>query len=311
MKIIGTGSAFPSTIVTNQELVKKLGEKYSADWIEKNLGIRERRKASEEETSLTFAQEAVNSAIKNSGVDKSSIDLLIMSTSTPELQAPASACQVQNGTKLMNAKAFDVSAVCSGFLYALTTAAAYLKANFSKRAIIVAADTYSKITDWNSTDCAFFGDGAGAVVIENNITSETFNYDSELYTDGSCIDIFKIPFGGPFELDATSAYEKVLSTIPHCVDKLLHRNNMTTSDIDAVIPHQPSIRLLKALANKSSIPIEKFCLSMEKYGNTASATIPVTLHDALEKGRISAGDNVLFLTAGGGFTAGAAIHKLC
>ena len=112
-------------------------------------------------------------------------------------------------------------------------------------------------------------------------------------------------------MDATSAYEKVLSTIPHCVDKLLHQNNMTTSNIEVVIPHQPSIRLLKALANKSSIPIEKFCLSMEKYGNTASATIPVTLHDALEKGRISAGDNVLFLTAGGGFTAGAAIHKLC
>ena len=310
MKIIGTGSAFPSTIVTNQELVKKLGEKYSADWIEKNLGIKERRVASEQETSLTFAIEAVNSAIKNSGLDKTSIDLLIMSTSTPELQAPASACQVQNGTKLVNARAFDVSAVCSGFLYALTTAAAHLKANFSKRAVIVASDTYSKITDWNSTDCAFFGDGAGAVIIENDIPFETFNYDSELYTDGSCIDIFKIPFGGPFELDATSAYEKVLSTVPQCVDKLLQRNKMTAADIDAVVPHQPSIRLLKALANESSIPIEKFCLSMEKYGNTASATIPVTLHHALQKGQISAGDNILFIAAGGGYTAGAAIHKL-
>ena len=311
MKIIGTGSAFPSTIVTNQDLVKKLGKKYSADWIKENLGIHERRAATEHETSITFALEAVESAIKNSGVDKASIDLLIMSTSTPELQAPASACQVQSGAKLVNARAFDVSAVCSGFLYALTTAVAHLKANFSKRAIIVASDTYSKITDWGSTDCAFFGDGAGAVVIENDVSFETFNYDAELYTDGSSIDVFKIPFGGPFELNATAALEKVLSTIPQCVDKLFKRNNMTTSDIDAVVPHQPSIRLLKALADETSIPIEKFCLSMEKYGNTASATIPVTLHDALQKQRISTGDNILFLAAGGGFTAGAALHKLC
>ncbi len=311
MKIIGTGSSFPANIVTNQDLVEKLGKRYSAEWIEENLGIKERHIASEQETSVTFAIEAVNSAIKNSGVERTSIDLLIMSTSTPELQAPSCACQVQNGAKLVKARAFDVSAVCSGFLYAMTTAAAYLKANISKRAIIVASDTYSKITNWDSTDCAFFGDGAGATIIENDSSFETFNYDSELYTDGSCIDIFKIPFGGPFELDATTAFHKVLSTVPKCVDTLLQRNNMTVTDIDVVVPHQPSIRLLKAMAKESSIPIEKFCLSMKKYGNTASATIPVTLHEALEKGRISSGDNILFLAAGGGFTAGAAIHKLC
>ena len=157
MKIIGTGNSFPSTVVTNHELVKKLDGKYNANWIEKNLGIQERRVASKTETSVTFAIEAVNSAIKNSGVDRSSIDLLIMATTTPDLQAPACACMVQHSAKLKNAVAFDVSAVCSGFLYALNTAAAYLKANLSKRAIIVASDTYSKITDWNSSYCAFLG----------------------------------------------------------------------------------------------------------------------------------------------------------
>lgn len=310
MKIIGTGNSFPSTVVTNHELVKKLDGKYNAKWIEKNLGIQERRVASKTETSVTFAIEAVNSAIKNSGVDRSSIDLLIMATTTPDLQAPACACMVQHSAKLKNAVAFDVSAVCSGFLYALNTAAAYLKANLSKRAIIVASDTYSKITDWNSSYCAFFGDGAGAVVIENNVKDNFFNYDSELYTDGSGLDIFKVPIGSTFELDGKAAYDKVLSAVPKCVTILLERNGITAADIDVVVPHQPSIRLLNALSEKSCIPIEKFCLSMQKFGNTASATIPVTLHESLKDGRVSKGDNILFIAAGGGFTAGAAIHKL-
>ena len=155
MKIIGTGNSFPSTVVTNHELVKKLDGKYNANWIEKNLGIQERRVASKTETSVTFAIEAVNSAIKNSGVDRSSIDLLIMATTT--LTFKRVCLYGPTLCKLKNAVAFDVSAVCSGFLYALNTAAAYLKANLSKRAIIVASDTYSKITDWNSSYCAFFG----------------------------------------------------------------------------------------------------------------------------------------------------------
>ena len=310
MKIIGTGSSFPPTIVTNEQVVEKLGDGFTSEWIHENLGIDKRRVASENETSITLATEAVNAAIKNANVKKSSVDLIIMATSTPDLQAPACACRVQHFAELENAVAFDVSAVCSGFLYALTTAAAYLKANFSKRAVVVASDTYSKITDWGKSHAVFFGDGAGAIIIENNNLNERFNYDSVLYTDGSGLDIFKVPFGSSFELNAKAAFDKVVSAVPECVNELLKRNGMTVADIDVVVPHQPSIRLLKTLAQKSGIPIEKFCLSMSKYGNTAGATIPFTLHDALEEGRIAKGANVLFITAGGGFTAGAALHKI-
>ena len=139
-----------------------------------------------------------------------------------------------------------------------------LKANFSKRAVVVASDTYSKITDWGKSHAVFFGDGAGAIIIENNNLNERFNYDSVLYTDGSGLDIFKVPFGSSFELNAKAAFDKVVSAVPECVNELLKRNGMTVADIDVVVPHQPSIRLLKTLAQKSGIPIEKFMNSLLK-----------------------------------------------
>lgn len=312
MRVVSTAVAFPETVLTNEEIIRKLDGNFTSEWVEKNLGISERRIASELETSVDLAAEAVKLLIHKSGFEPSSIDLIIMATATPDLKAPACACRVQHKAGLINAIAFDIAAVCSGFLFALNTAAAYMKSGLARRVVVVAADTFSKITDWKKHDCVFFGDGAGAVLLDREVghPEQKFNFDAELYTDGSGLDIFKVPLNGNFQMDAKSAFNAVSKVVPECIARLLKRNNMGVEDIDIVIPHQPSKKLLENIAINSGLPIDKFCMNMNKYGNTAGATIPIVLHDFIQNGRIKPGDNALLLAAGAGFTAGAALHRI-
>lgn len=311
MRIISTGVALPSQAITNVDIAEKVGSLIDPNWIDKNLGIYERRIAASDEWSSDLATDAILSLLDNAGVKPETIDLLILATATPDLQAPATACLVQKKAGLSNAVAFDIGAVCSGFLYALTTAATYLNSGMSKRAVVVGADTFSKIANWESRDCVYFGDGAGAVLLEPNPDGKNMRetFDACLSSNGDGLDAFLVRHGSDFEMDASAVFDAASQAVPLCIETVLKRNNLRPNDIDIVVPHQPSIKLLENVAQISGIPYEKFYLSMRLHANTAAATIGIALHGAFSDRKIRPGNKVLFAAAGAGFTAGAAIYR--
>jgi 3-oxoacyl-[acyl-carrier-protein] synthase-3 len=223
--------------------------------------------------------------------------------------APSSACLTQAKAGLPNAVAFDLNAVCSGFLYALATASAYLHAGMARRAVVAGADVFSRITDWQRSDCVFFGDGAGAVVIEHS-SAPGFFFDAALYNDATKTDTFTVlPNETTFTMDARGVHDAARHAVSKCIRVLMERHQLDVGKIDAVIPHQPSITLLRRIAADNGIPFEKFHTNMQRYGNTASATLPILLHEAFSERRLKTGDLVMFAAAGSGFTSGAALYR--
>lgn len=311
-RILSTGICLPEKRLSNTDIKDSLNNAIDPTWVEQKLGIRERRIAGHGVETSDLAAAAVSDALKNAGASAQSIDLIILATASPDRQAPATACHTQYKAGIHNAVAYDISAVCCGFLFALTTAAAALSSGQARRAIVVGADRFSRITDWQRRDCVFFGDGAGAVLLEssNNRYARNSFFDAELFTDGHKTEAFVIEKDAAhFRMDGPAVFEAASTAVPQCIRRLLQRNGMTSDDIDIVIPHQPSQSLLREIAWQSGIPFQKFQTNMDRYANTAGATIPIVLHEALASGRIRKGDNLLFAAAGAGFTAGAAIHQ--
>ena len=321
VKIIGTGSFVPETIYTNEYLETILPT--SSEWIYKNLGIKERRIAGLNEATSDLAWKAGLNAIQNAGLTKDDIDLIIVATATPDRLAPSTACIVQHKLQAYNAVAFDISAVCSGFLFGMSVASQYIASGVYDNVLIIGADTFSKIIDWKRRDAVFFGDGAGAAVIsQSNVNGGFLAY--RLYSDGRGKDHFTIPAGGSefpashetidegkhyFQMNGKAVYDTGTIVLPKAINQVLADTGLLIDDIDLMIPHQPSIKILQKTAELIGLPWEKVMTNMDKYANTSGGTLPILLDEVNRAGKIKKGNNILFAAVGSGWTYGASIIK--
>lgn len=322
VKIIGTGSFVPPTIYTNQylETILETNDK----WIQDTLGIKERHIASADQTTSDLASEAAKRAIEDAGLTVDDIDLIIVATATPDRKAPSTAAITQSKIGAFNAAAFDISAVCSGFLFAMSVGTQYIASGVYQNVLVIGADTFSRITDWKRRDAVFFGDGAGAAVLSVGEATEGF-LAFRLYTDSSNEKFgFTIPAGGAempitqevldqglhyFQMNGRAVYDSAAKVLPKAINQVLVDTGLSIDDIDIMIPHQPSIKILQKTAELIGLPFEKVMTNMDKYANTSGGTIPILLDEVKRAGKIKKGDNVLFAAVGSGWTYGAAIIK--
>ncbi|MCU0605864.1 MAG: ketoacyl-ACP synthase III [Candidatus Edwardsbacteria bacterium] len=321
VKISGTGSYVPEKVCTNEYLESIVPT--SAAWIQSTLGIRERRIAAENETTSDLAAKAGLSAIANAGLRPPDIDLIIVATATPDRKAPSTACIVQDKIQAYNAVAFDLAAVCSGFLFAMSTAAQFIASGVYNNVLVVGADIFSRITDWTSRDAVFFGDGAGAAVLSHSSGDEGF-LAFRLYSDGRGKFNFTVPGGGSeiplteenireglqfFTMNGREVYNTGTKVLSQAITQVLSDTNLRIADIDYMIPHQPSIAILKKTAEMIGLPFEKVMTNMDRYANTSGGTIPILLDEVNRSGKLSPGTLVLFAAVGSGWTWGASIIK--
>ncbi|NLO72229.1 MAG: ketoacyl-ACP synthase III [Porphyromonadaceae bacterium] len=320
VKIIGTGSYVPETVYTNEYLESILPT--NADWIYENVGIRERHIAAPDQATSDLAAEAGRRAIEDAGLDVKDIDLIIVATATPDRKAPSTAAFVQHKLKASNAAAFDLAAVCSGFLFSMSVASQFIASGVYNNILVIGADTFSRITDWSRRDAIFFGDGAGAAVLSSaNVTEGFLAY--RLYTDTSEEMLgFTVPAGGSeilltpenledqfFKMNGKMVFRSAVKVLPEAINQVLKDTGLTIEDIDLMIPHQPSIRILQKTAELIGLPFEKVMTNMDKYANTSGGTIPIMLDEANKAGKMKKGDIVLFAAVGSGWTYGAALIK--
>jgi 3-oxoacyl-[acyl-carrier-protein] synthase-3 len=323
-KIIGTGSYLPSQRVTNDELAAQLAAKgieTSDEWIVTRSGISARHYAAPEQNASDLAVEAAKKALEMAGKQPQDIDLVIVASSTPDFHGsfPSTACIVQKKLAIPGGSAaFDVQAVCSGFVYAVSVADAFIKAGAHKSALVIGAEVFSRILDFNDrSTCVLFGDGAGAVVLE--ASSEPGILATKLHADGSHADILSIPgnlAGGALAgsgflyMDGPAVFKLAVSVLEQVATEVLESARMPPSDVDWLIPHQANIRIMKSTAKKLRLPEEKMVVTVDQHGNTSAASIPLALDLAVRDGRVKPGQNVLMEGVGGGFTWGAILARM-
>ncbi len=321
-KIIGTGSYVPETVYSNEYLETIVDT--NANWVYENVGIKERHVISKNQSTSDLATAAGLKAVEDANITIEDIDLIIVATATPDRKAPSTAAFVQHKLGAKNATAFDVSAVCSGFLFAMSIATQYIASSVYKNVLVIGADTFSTITDWSRRDCIFFGDGAGAVVVSTSDGDEGFlAYRIHTYTEENMLG-FTVPGGGSerpltkesmeqgeqyFQMDGHIVYQTAIYALPKAINEVLEDAELTISDIDLMIPHQPSIRILKKTAEILNLPFEKVMYNMQRYANTSGATIPILLDECNKSGKLKNGNNILFAAVGSGWTYGASIIK--
>ncbi len=318
--IIGTGSYVPEKILTNDDLSKIVDT--TDEWITTRTGIRERRIAAEGQATSDMASEAARRAMAAAGVKPEEIDLIIVATVTPDMFFPSTACLVQKKIEAWNAVCFDISAACSGFLYALQTARHYINSGNRRTALVIGAEKLTSLINWKDRNtCVLFGDGAGAVVVrradDGDTTAPGRILSSVMGSDGSLTDLLKVPGGGSAQPVTPDNVDQRLNTIhmegretfKHAVtrmcqasDQALKLAGLTAADIAMVIPHQANLRIISAIADRLGVPESKTYINLDKYGNTSAATIPVALDEANRAGAIKRGDVVLLVAFGGGFT---------
>ncbi|MDD2995031.1 MAG: ketoacyl-ACP synthase III [Paludibacter sp.] len=320
VKIIGTGSYVPETIYSNEYLETILPT--NAQWVYENVGIKERHIASADQATSDLAAIAGQRAIDDAGLKNEDIELIIVATSTPDRKAPSTAAFVQHKLKANNAAAFDLTAVCSGFLFGMSVATQYIASGVYNNVLVIGADTFSKITDWSRRDAVFFGDGAGAAVVtSSNVTEGFLAY--RIYTDTENEMLgFTIPGGGSeiplhpgnmqeqyFQMNGKAVFASATQALPKAINQVLEDTGLTIADIDLMIPHQPSIRILQKTAELIGLPFEKVMTNMDRYANTSGATIPILLDEVNRAGKLKHGDIILFAAVGSGWTYGASIIK--
>ncbi|MDD5177349.1 MAG: ketoacyl-ACP synthase III [Sterolibacterium sp.] len=316
-RITGTGSYLPGNPVSNNDLVAR-GIDTSDSWIVERTGIRYRHLASEQTSASDLALEASLRAIQAAGRVPADIDLIIVATSTPDFVFPSSAALLQNKLGIKNgAAAFDVQAVCSGFVYGLTIADKFIRSGSHRCALVVGAEVFSRILDWNDRGtCVLFGDGAGAVVLE--ASSDPGILATAVHADGSYSEILSVPgqvsggrvIGSPFlQMDGQAVFKFAVKILAEVAHEVLHASGMNVTQIDWLIPHQANIRILQATAKKLGVPLEKAIITVERHGNTSAASIPLALDDAVRGGRVKRGDTLLLEGIGGGFTWGATLLR--
>ena len=304
-KVIGTGSYLPAKVLTNYDLEKMVDT--SHDWIVTRSGIVERHFAADNEFTSDLALQASHKAIEAAGINASEIDLIIVATTSPDHIFPSTACILQDKLGITNGSpAFDMQAVCSGFIFALNTADMYIRSGQARTALVVGAELLSRMLDWNDrTTCVLFGDGAGAVILRSS--SEPGILASKLHSDGRHRNMLK---ADPLiSMDGKSVFKFAVNVLSDVVEELLEDQKLTGSDIDWLVPHQANIRIIEATAKKLGLGMDKVVVTVANQGNTSAASIPLALDTAVREGRIKAGQNVLLEAVGGGFTWGAVLIK--
>ena len=320
-RITGTGSYLPPRRVTNTDLVAELaqsGIQTSDEWIVERTGIRARHFAAPDVTSGDLGLEAARKALEAAGCEPQDIDLIIVATSTPDMVFPSVACILQNKLGANGCPAFDVQAVCSGFVYALTVADSMIQTGAAKRALVVGAEVFSRILDFKDrTTCVLFGDGAGAVVLEASDTPGILA--SDLHADGQYVGILCVPgnvsggevLGDPLlKMDGQAVFKLAVGVLEKAARATLAKANLTDADIDWLIPHQANIRIMQSTAKKLKLSMDKVVVTVDQHGNTSAASIPLALDHAVRTGQVKKGETLLLEGVGGGFTWGAVLLKL-
>ena len=320
-RITGTGSYLPPRRVTNDDLVAQLaaqGVETSDEWIMERTGIRARHFAERDVSSSDLALQASRRALEAAGRQAEDIDLIIVATSTPDMVFPSSACILQHKLGVSGCPAFDVQAVCSGFVYALTVADAMIQSGAASRALVVGAEVFSRILDFNDrTTCVLFGDGAGAVVLE--ASDQPGILASELHADGSHVGILCVPghvYGGQIlgdpllKMDGQAVFKLAVGVLEKAAHAALDKAGLTAADIDWLIPHQANIRIMQSTARKLKLPMDKLVVTVDQHGNTSAASIPLALDHAVRAGQVRPGQTVMLEGVGGGFTWGAVLLKM-
>ena len=315
-RIIGTGSYLPDEILTNADLEKMVDT--TDEWIVTRTGIRERHIAADGQPVSDLAYRASLKAIEAAGIDKNTIDLIIVATTTPDRIFPSTACLLQDRLDLHGSAAFDVQAVCSGFVYALGIADRFVRTGGSKCALVVGAETLSRLIDWKDrSTCVLFGDGAGAVVVE--ASEESGVISSHLHADGQYKELLTVPSGislgfddvlrgeAYLQMQGNEVFKVAVNTLGRIVDETLEANNMQKSDIDWLVPHQANIRIIGATAKKLNMSMDQVVVTVDRHGNTSAASIPLAFDEAVRDGRIKRGQTILMEAFGGGFTWGSVL----
>ena len=317
-RIAGTGSSLPNRIVTNSELAESV--ETSDSWIRERTGIRQRHIIDEAESTCDLAERAACRALDSAQVDPSALDLIVVGTTTPDRIYPSTACRLQARLGAGGCAAFDVQAVCTGFIYALGIAEKFFRAGSARRALVVGADTHSRLLDWSDRGtCVLFGDGAGAVVLEASESPGVMSthlhadgrYEPLLYVDGGTPrGAGRIADGGAYtKMQGNEVFKVAVRTLHRIVDETLAANGMEKSDIDWLIPHQANIRIIEATARKLRMPMDRVIVTLEEQGNTSAASVPLALDAAVRDGRVQRGHLLLLEAFGGGFTWGSALVR--
>ncbi|MCB2427562.1 ketoacyl-ACP synthase III [Methylophaga pinxianii] len=314
-RIAGTGSYLPEKILTNIDLESMV--ETSDEWITDRTGIKKRHIAAIDETTTDLAYYAAKDAISASGLKHRDIDMIIVATTTPTRVFPSTAALVQQKLGIHGCPAFDIQAVCTGFVYALTVADKFIKSGSAKNVLVIGAETLSRIVDWTDRNtCVLFGDGAGAVVLQ--ASSEAGVLSTHIHCDGSFNNLLHVPTGpgsaitedpAYIEMQGNEVFKIAVKTLSKIVDETLDANQLDKQDIDWLIPHQANIRIIAATAKKLSMSMDSVVVTVQDHGNTSAASIPLALDVAVRDGRIKRGETLLFEAFGGGFTWGSALVK--
>ena len=324
-RICGTGSALPKRVVSNAELAAQVDT--SDEWIVERTGIRQRYIAGDGETTATLAIEAAKQALDDAGIEASTVDLIVLATATPDNTFPATATKVQHALGCNGGIAFDVAAVCSGFLYALGTADSMLRSGMASRALVIGAETFSRILDWEDrTTCVLFGDGAGAIVLDateseadgdNAAGDQPGVITTKLHADGAQHDLLYVDGGpsttqtvGHLRMKGREVFRHAVVNLAEVLQETVEAAGLTADQIDWVVPHQANRRILDATARKMGIAAERVVVTVDQHANTSAASVPLALDTARKDGRIKAGDLILLEAMGGGFTWGASLVRM-
>jgi 3-oxoacyl-[acyl-carrier-protein] synthase-3 len=312
--VAGTGSALPSRRVDNEELAQQVDT--SDQWIVERTGIRSRYIAGEGETTASLATEAARKALEDAGIPATEVDLIVLATATPDQTFPSSATKVQAALGINDCVAFDVHAVCTGFLYAVSVADAMIRAGTGRTAIVIGAETFSRILDWEDrTTCVLFGDGAGAIVLRAE-EGDRGILATKLHADGRHNDLLFVDGGpsstgtvGKLRMKGREVFRHAVVNLADVLGEVLSSANLSPDEVDWVVPHQANARILDATAKKLGLPKEKVVVTVDRHANTSAASVPLALDVAVKDGRIKRGDIVVLEAMGGGFTWGAAVLR--
>jgi 3-oxoacyl-[acyl-carrier-protein] synthase-3 len=321
-RITGTGSYAPKKIITNHDLEKLVDT--SDEWITERTGIKERRIAEKGQATSDLAYEASRKALKAAGIGAEELDLILVATMTPDKILPSMGCVLQEKLGAKNAASFDIYAACSGFIYGMSVANAFIKSEMHKNILLVGAEILSRFTDWEDrTTCILFGDGAGAVVIQRHAGKRGI-LSTHLHSDGALGDLIEVPGGGAqhpashdtirkrmhfIKMKGNETFKSAVRSLEGVVQEALDHNKVKPEDIDFLVPHQANLRIIQAMAQRLNMPMEKVVLTLPKYGNTSAASIPMALDEAVRDGRIRENHLLLFEAFGGGLTWASALVR--
>lgn len=313
-RILGTGSYLPAKILTNKDIEEIVDT--TDEWIFERTGIRRRHVVVEGETCSDLAVAAACNAMEAAGVEPGEIDLIVLATTTPDQIFPSTACIIQPRLGIQGVPAFDIQAVCAGFVYALSVADQFVRTGSARRALVIGADTMSRLLDWQDrSTCVLFADGAGAVVL--GAAEEPGIISTHISADGAYKDLLQVPKGigrggcdDPYlEMRGNEVFRWAVNTLGRIVDETLEANGLTKSDIDWLVPHQANIRIIQATARRLDLPMDQVVVTVADHGNTSAASIPLALDTAIRDGRIKRGDTILMEGFGGGFTWGTVLAR--